>query len=76
MADGRVQCGLCKRFFANAKCAKQHAANIHGSPEYIECLLCKKIIGSRPNFRTHISSHGIRGRDLVSSYGRTVSLPQ
>jgi hypothetical protein len=75
MPDGRFQCGICKRFLANAKCAKQHASNVHGNPEYFECLLCKKIFGNRPNFRAHVSSHGIRGRDLVGSYGRAVNVP-
>ena len=78
LSDGRVKCNLCAKVLSNAKTAKQHTASMHEAPEYFECVLCKRVFNNRPNFRGHINhSHGIRGRDLVGSYGRAVhSMPE
>lgn len=72
LPDGKVRCTLCDRILASSKCAKQHTNIVHGQPEYFECLICKKVLNNRPNFRGHISSHGIRGKDLVGLYGRPI----
>jgi hypothetical protein len=46
---------------------------VHEPPEYFECCLCKKVIKTSIMFRSHIyQKHGIRGKDIVNSYGQRI----
>ena len=71
---GRCRCIPCDRVFSSWTTGRQHLEILHpDNPEYYECNICQKVIKSKRLFRNHIGSkHKIRGRNIVSYYGRQV----
>ena len=72
--NGRCRCIPCDRLFSSWTTARQHLEILHpDNPEYYECTICQKVIKSKRLFRNHIGSkHKIRGKNIVSYYGRQV----
>jgi hypothetical protein len=71
--DGSCLCSTCNLIFKNPTTARQHVKIVHEPPEYFECCLCQKVVNTSILFRSHIyQKHGIRGRDIVNSYGRRI----
>jgi hypothetical protein len=73
LSDGRSRCDLCNKLFASWGNAVNHSQRLHEESESYECCICKKVIRNKLSFRTHINmAHGIRGKNLVKSYGKLV----
>ena len=75
-ADGSTRCVTCGNMFKNPTTAKNHVKIVHGPPEFYECCLCKQVINSKIMFRMHVfRKHGVRGKDILNTYGRRVDAP-
>lgn len=73
LPDGKVRCTLCNSIYSCLVSARAHTVRVHEQPEYFECCFCKKIFRTKLNFRSHLNlSHGVKGSNLVASYGRLV----
>lgn len=73
LEGGKVRCTLCNSLYSCLVSARAHTVRVHEQPEYFECCFCKKIFRTKLNFRSHLNlSHGVKGSNLVASYGRLV----
>ena len=74
---GKVRCTLCNSLYSCLVSARAHTIRVHEQPEYFECCFCKKIFRTKLNFRSHLNlSHGVKGSNLVASYGRLVDVAE
>ena len=73
LEDGKVRCTLCNSIYSCLVSARAHTVRVHEQPDYFECCFCKRIFRTKLNFRSHLNlSHGVKGSNLVASYGRLV----
>jgi len=77
LEGGKVRCNLCNSLYSCLVSARAHTIRVHEQPEYFECCFCKKIFRTKLNFRSHLNlSHGVKGSNLVASYGRLVDVAE
>lgn len=75
--DGSSRCTICNLLFKNMTTGRQHFKIAHEPPEYYQCCFCQKVLRTKIIFRSHIyQKHGVRGRDIVNSYGQRVDPPE